>query len=247
VADSLQPERPLFFPLEKETTMNTNSSTALVRTGPAWQPARVYVLILVAMLANATARAAFFMLAPGGPSGFASDAGYGPMYGPPIPAPGPPLPPAGFGPMVVLPPSPPPLMPGPPGTYFVDALSAAEKMIYAQIALARAGFSTGGRAPYGFRRWLAKDDGTPIRQLPDGECVRMAGHHVVWLPDPTEELDVIRRILNALKTTPASRVAEILTKEKAPPAGQWTISETSRRPLVAKRNLARDHGERHCP
>jgi len=64
----------------------------------------------------------------------------------------------------------------------------AQKIIYAQIRLARLGFSTGGRPPYGFRRWLALEDGTPVRTLADGERVRMAGHHTVWLPTAETEL-----------------------------------------------------------
>jgi len=55
----------------------------------------------------------------------------------------------------------------------------AQKMIYAQTALAKGGFSVGGRAPFGLRRWLAREDGLPVRQLIDGEYVKMAGHHVV--------------------------------------------------------------------
>src|SRR3954468_20273131 len=92
----------------------------------------------------------------------------------------------------------------------------AQKMIYAQTALAKAGFSVGGRPKFGFRRWLARDDGTPVRQLVEGESVKMAGHHVVWLPGPEEELAVIRRILKMLETMPASRVAATLTAEKIP-------------------------------
>jgi hypothetical protein len=87
----------------------------------------------------------------------------------------------------------------------------AQKMIFAQTALAKAGFSVGGRPPYGFSRWLAKDDGTPVRELVEGERVRMAGHHVVWLPGPEQELAVIRRILMMLETVPAARVAATLT------------------------------------
>ena len=78
----------------------------------------------------------------------------------------------------------------------------AQKMIYAQTALAKAGFSVGGRPPFGFRRWLARADGTPVRPLIDGEYVKMAGHHVVWLPGPEEELTVIRRILTMLERCP---------------------------------------------
>jgi DNA invertase Pin-like site-specific DNA recombinase len=101
-----------------------------------------------------------------------------------------------------------------------DRRELAEKMIFAQIQLARRGFSVGGRPPYGFRRWLAREDGTAVRQLTDGERVRMAGHHVVWLPGPEEELAVIRRILMLLETTPASRVAAMLTADKVPTPDQ---------------------------
>ena len=92
----------------------------------------------------------------------------------------------------------------------------AEKMIYAQIKLAEDGFSTGGRAPFAFRRWLAKDDGTPVRQLLDGERVRMAGHHVVWLPGPREEVELALRIRKLLKTVPASQVVKLLNAEGIP-------------------------------
>jgi DNA invertase Pin-like site-specific DNA recombinase len=92
----------------------------------------------------------------------------------------------------------------------------AQKMIHAQTALAKAGYSTGGRPPYGFRRWLVRLDGSTVRQLAEGEYVRMAGHHVAWLPGPEEELAVIRRILAMLERMPASRVAATLTAEGVP-------------------------------
>lgn len=127
----------------------------------------------------------------------------------------------------------------------------AEKMIYAQIQLARQGFSTGGRAPYGFRRNLVRDDGTVVRLLSDGEIIRQAGHHVVWLPGPREELAVIRRILEMLVTMPASRVARTLNEEGVPSpdfgrkrkdggiphqvSGRWhqpTITNIARHPVI---------------
>lgn len=92
----------------------------------------------------------------------------------------------------------------------------AQKILFAQLRLAKSGFSTGGRPPYGFRRCLAKEDGTPVRELAEGERVRMKGHHVVWLPGPEGELGVIRRILAMLETLPASQVAKILTSEGVP-------------------------------
>ncbi|MCE9527937.1 MAG: recombinase family protein [Planctomycetales bacterium] len=127
----------------------------------------------------------------------------------------------------------------------------AEKMIYAQICLAKAGYSTGGRPPFGFRRWLVRVDGTKVRQLADGERVRQAGHHVVWLPGPDQELDLIRRILTMLRTMPATQVAKQLTLEGIPSpdadrtrtdngkvhavSGVWhstTITNIARNPLM---------------
>lgn len=128
----------------------------------------------------------------------------------------------------------------------------AQKLIYAQMKLAKLGYSIGGRAPYGYRRFLVKDDGTVVRQLLDGEYVRMAHHHVVWLPGPDEEIAVIRRILTLLETKPASQVAAQLTQEgvaapdagrtrtdrgvKHPTSGVWhqtTVVAIARNPMVA--------------
>lgn len=97
-----------------------------------------------------------------------------------------------------------------------DRRELARKIIFAQIALAKMGCSTGGRPCYGFRRWLVKDEGAVVRELAEGERVRMAGHHVVWLPTAEEELAVVRRILKMLETMPASRVAATLTSEGIP-------------------------------
>lgn len=92
----------------------------------------------------------------------------------------------------------------------------AEKMLWAKRALAERGYSTGGRAPYGFRRWLIGPNAEEIRPLADGEIVRMAGHHVEWRPGPGEEIAVILRIATMLETLPACRVAKILTQEGVP-------------------------------
>ncbi len=97
-----------------------------------------------------------------------------------------------------------------------DRRELAQKVLYCQLRLAKEGFSTGGRPPYGFRRWLIKEDGMRIRELTEGEHVRMRGHHVVWLPGPESEWVVIRRILEMLEHLTASRVAKILTSEGVP-------------------------------
>lgn len=99
-----------------------------------------------------------------------------------------------------------------------DRQELARKILFAQLALAKAGYSIGGRPPYGFCRWLVREDGSRVRQLAEGERVRMRGHHVVWLPLPDDHphVAVIRRILEMLQTMPACRVAAILTAEGVP-------------------------------
>ncbi len=127
----------------------------------------------------------------------------------------------------------------------------AQKSLYSQANLAAGGFSVGGRAPYGFRRWLVAANGTPIRQLEDGERVRLSGHHVVPLPGPEDEIETIRRILTMLDTMRASHVARILNTEEVPSpnagrfrtdggvrhrvSGKWnqdTINGIARNPLL---------------
>jgi Resolvase, N terminal domain len=99
----------------------------------------------------------------------------------------------------------------------------SDKILKAQLTLAEAGHSTGGRPPDGFERWLVKLDSTKIRKLMDGERVRLAGHHVVWLPTNEERLQIGFRILDMLEQLPASRVAAILTAEgiSSPDAGRY--------------------------
>ena len=97
-----------------------------------------------------------------------------------------------------------------------DRRELAQKVIFAQLHLAKRGYSTGGRPPYGFRRWLVREDGALVRELAEGERVRMRGHHVVWLSSKGAEWVVIRRILEMLEVMPGSRVAAILTNESVP-------------------------------
>ncbi len=99
-----------------------------------------------------------------------------------------------------------------------DRRELARKILFAQLTLAKNGYSIGGRPPYGFCRTLVKEDGTIVRALQEGERVRMPGHHVVWMPLPEEHphVIVIRRILSMLEEMPASRVAAILTSEGIP-------------------------------
>lgn len=128
----------------------------------------------------------------------------------------------------------------------------AQKMIHAQIQLARKGFSTGGRAPFGFDRWLISSTGEAVRRLEDGEIVRQEGHHVVWLPGDEDKVAICLRIRSMLQDLPASRVAKILNHEQVPSpdsgrlrrdngvshhvSGRWnvsTINNIGRNPLFA--------------
>ena len=97
-----------------------------------------------------------------------------------------------------------------------DLSELAQKILHAQLALAKQGYSVGGRAPYAFRRWLARTGGTAVRQLLDGERVRMAGHHVVWMPGPDSEIQIALRIIEMIERMPACRVAAALTAEGVP-------------------------------
>ncbi len=63
----------------------------------------------------------------------------------------------------------------------------SRRVLDVQKKLAEQGFSTGGRAPYGFARFLKAPDGT-LTKLEDGRIVRQAGHHVVQLPDDEEKI-----------------------------------------------------------
>ena len=129
-----------------------------------------------------------------------------------------------------------------------DRRELAEKIILSQITLALAGYSTGGRAPYGFRRWLVRDDGTKIRELEGGERVRMRGHHVVWLPvvDDHPEMITICRILQMLSTMPATQVARTLTSAGIPtPDHGRTRKDNGIRHLTSGVSLPNDY--EYCP
>jgi hypothetical protein len=125
-------------------------------------------------------------------------------------------------------------------------------MVYCQVGLAKEGFSTGGRPPFAFDRWLVRQDGERVRKLQDGEILRMAGHHVVWLPADDERLSLALRIREMLLTTPATQIAKILNAEGVPSpnagrfrkdngirhevSGLWhapTIVNIGRNPLLA--------------
>jgi hypothetical protein len=95
-------------------------------------------------------------------------------------------------------------------------MELARKLISAKVTLASLGFSFGGEPPYGFRRWLCKEDGQKVRELVRSEHVKMVGHHVVWLPTAESELEVVRRIGALILTRRAGRIAKMLNSEGIP-------------------------------
>ena len=126
-----------------------------------------------------------------------------------------------------------------------------EKMLYSHLQLARYGYWTGGRAPYGFRRHLVRADGSEVRELADGEQVSQAGHHVVLLAGPENELNVLKEILDLLLKLRASQVARRLNERGIPSpnagrtrknggvvhvvSGRWrrtTVTNLARNPLI---------------
>jgi hypothetical protein len=128
----------------------------------------------------------------------------------------------------------------------------ADKILRAQVELIKLGVSTGGSPPYGFERWLAREDSTRVRKLLPGELVKMAGHHVVWWPTAEDQLAVVDRIFKLIPTTSASRIADLLTDEGIPPpeairratAGVWhqtTVRNIARDPIYM---AVREYGKR---
>ncbi len=56
------------------------------------------------------------------------------------------------------------------------------------------GYKPGGRAIYGLRRLLLDSDGNPKQILTFGQWKSLVTEHVIYVPGPTDELEVIQRI-----------------------------------------------------
>ncbi len=70
-----------------------------------------------------------------------------------------------------------------------------DRIVFVQQSMAAKGLSTGGRAPYGFRRALVDQNNSFVQWLADGENIRRAGHHVRFLPHDEEKLAIWCTIL----------------------------------------------------
>jgi len=109
-----------------------------------------------------------------------------------------------------------------------------DRMIFIQAAMAVNGYSTGGRAPFGFARGLVGPDDQFVQWLEDGEKIRRPGHHVRFLP---YDVDKLRTWVMMLEWRAAGdgykRIARKLNELgiAAPDAGR----------------VRRDHGRHHVP
>ncbi len=132
---------------------------------------------------------------------------------------------------------------------FLQDLS--RRILDVQKILARQGNSTGGRAPYGFGRFLKSPTGE-LTSLPDGRRVRQAGHHVVHLPAEAEKIAVwisilemkeegfgIKRIANQLNLlgipSPDAGRTRTDSGERHRVSGKWnanTVKELCQNPII---------------
>ena len=107
-----------------------------------------------------------------------------------------------------------------------------DRMIFVQAAMAVKGYSTGGRAPFGFARGLVGPDDQFVQWLEDGEKIRRPGHHVRFLP---YDVDKLRTWVMMLEWRAAGDGYKRITRKlnelgiAAPDAGR----------------VRRDHGQRH--
>jgi len=137
------------------------------------------------------------------------------------------------------------------GEFLVDL---SQRILGSKQALANAGFSAGGRPPYGFGRFLKHPDGK-LDPLADGMRVRMDGCHVVHLPSDEEKIAVWLSILEMkYRGLGIQAIAEELNHRGIPSpdsgrtrtdqgvrhlvSGKWnqsTINELCRNPIIIGR------------
>ena len=105
-----------------------------------------------------------------------------------------------------------------------DLRELAEQMIRTQLQLARAGFWTGGNAPYGFARVLVNENGEIQEVLPKGKRVRQRGCHVVIIPHDQGKIRVWLQILRLKERGLGyKRIATHLNGKGIPSPGAGTV------------------------
>lgn len=127
----------------------------------------------------------------------------------------------------------------------------SQRMIACKQALATAGFSAGGRPPYGFARFFKSPSGE-LTRLDDGMRVRKDGCHVVHLPDDDEKIRIWIAILDMkYQGMGITAIAKKLNERGIPSpddqrtrtdqgvkhlvSGKWnasTVSELCRNPII---------------
>ncbi|MBZ9919087.1 recombinase family protein [Mesorhizobium sp. BR1-1-12] len=94
----------------------------------------------------------------------------------------------------------------------------SSKIYRAQIQQACLGFKQGGPVPYGIRRFLISQDGTPRLFLGPGDRKGLKSDRVVFMPGPDEQLKIVRRIFRMFLKQKQSiaNIAKTLNDEKIP-------------------------------
>ncbi len=128
----------------------------------------------------------------------------------------------------------------------------AERVLGAQTRLARAGYRTGGNAPYGFARVLVDATGNILEELPPGKRVRQPGCHVRVAPRDADKIAVWLQILDwKAQGWGFKRIARELNERGIPSpdarrtrtdhgvkhrvSGKWspgTVAELCRNPII---------------
>lgn len=136
------------------------------------------------------------------------------------------------------------------GHQFLKDLS--NRVLESKRMLALQGYSAGGRAPYGFGRFLKSLSGE-LTLLPDGRRVRQEGHHVVHLPVDQDKIAIWISVLDMKEQGLGhKRIANRLNELGIPSpdagrtrtdgnvkhlvSGKWnprTIAEMCRNPIIA--------------
>lgn len=115
----------------------------------------------------------------------------------------------------------------------------AERVIAAKILLGKAGYWTGGRAPFGFVRVLVDSAGNVLEELADGKKVRQQGCHVRIMPKDLEKLAVWTQILELkLKGWGGRRIALYLNELgiPSPDAGRARTDQGAKHLVSGKWN-----------
>jgi hypothetical protein len=108
-------------------------------------------------------------------------------------------------------------------------------VIDAQRFLAERGFCTGGRAPYGFARFLIDPNRNIVQRLEDGRSIRQAGYHVACLPHDEDKISILLKILD-LKHAGwgTKRIAKYLNDHGIPSPNAGAVGRSNGIPRIVQ-------------